>query len=89
MAFNAKFKLIIKCRNQDHVFNMDPIRYLMKSCAEESRRVFQTMKSRNIESNMVNFGKWSISVNDRVVEILVREDVKIINAMTSEYNYSF
>ena len=27
MAFNAILKLITKCKNQNHTFNSDPIRY--------------------------------------------------------------
>ena len=48
--------------------------------------MFQTISSRNVEINMINFGKWSISVNDRFVETLVRETMRIIDAMESESN---
>ena len=89
MAFNAKFKLITMHKNQHHAFNSDAIRYLMKSCDEEARRVLQNIIIRKMKSNIVNFGKWSISFNYRVMEGLVREDVIIIDAMASESNYLF
>ena len=47
----------------------------MNSCDDEARRVIKPNRSITAESNMVNFGKWSVSVNDRVIDKLVREAV--------------
>lgn len=44
---------------------------------------------RTEEINMVEFGKCNISVNDRLMDRLVRESVIIIDAMDSEHHYLF
>ena len=70
MPFNAKFELIMKYKNQNHAFDSDLIIHLMKFCDEEARRLLQKIGSRSIERNIVDFGKLSISVNNRVMERL-------------------
>ena len=62
MEFKAKFKLITKCENQNHVFNIDHIWHIMKSCNKEARWVLQTISSRDAESNMVNFGNGQLAL---------------------------
>ena len=68
------------------MFNSDPISHLIKSCNEEAHRVLQIISSRNKESNMLNFGKLSISINDGVMKNPVIETMRIIVAMSIELN---
>ena len=60
--------------------------HLMKSCDGEACRVIKTIKSRTIEINMVRFGKWSISINNRIMDRPVRGAVRIIDAMQHKSN---
>ena len=71
------------------MFNSYPIRHLIKSYDEEARQALHTIGRRNIEISMLYFGKWSISVDNRVMETPFRESARIIDEMASELNCLF
>ena len=85
-SFSTRFKLITNYKNKEHEFNNEPLRHLMKSCDDESRRVLKKIKNRTKESTMVNFGKYKLQINDLVMDRPVREAVRIIDEMDSENN---
>ena len=60
----------------------------MKSCDDEACQVLQTINIITREAIMMDFRKCSMSVKGRLMERLVREAVRMIDAMTSERNYS-
>ena len=47
----------------------------------------KTIRSRTTESNVVRFMKWSIRVNNRVMDRPVREAIRIIDAMVRKSHY--
>ena len=87
VSFVPKFELMTKYKNKDCEFNSDPSMHWMKWCDDKVHRVLKTIRSKNAESNMVRFGKWSIRVNYGVMDSNVREAVRIIDVMDSESNY--
>ena len=84
-----RIKFITNRENKDNDFRNEIIRHLTKSCDDEVRRVLQTIKNRTEERNMVKFGKCKYRINERLMDRLVRETVRIIDAMDSEKQCSF
>ena len=61
-------------------------RHLMKLFDDEVRRVLKIINKRTEEINMMKFGKWTLRINDRVMDRPSREAVRLIDAMDSENN---
>ena len=68
MVCNKNFKLITKHKNETFSFNSNPLRHLMKYCDNEAHRVLSTISSRVSTTNVLNFAKKSIIINDSVME---------------------
>ena len=83
-SFDLNFKLDTKYKNKEHEFISNIIRHLMNSSDDKAWWFLKTIKSRTTESNMVTFGKWSIIVNDRVMDRPNREAIRIIDEIESE-----
>ena len=79
-----RFKLITNYKNKEHDFKNEPLRHLMKSCDDESRRVLETIKNRTEDSKMVKFRKWIPLINYREMYRLVSKAIRIIDAIDSE-----
>ena len=58
----------------------------MKSFDDEVHRVLKVINKRTEERNMVKFGKWTLRINDRVMDRPFREAVRLIDAMDNENN---
>ena len=52
VSFEIEFRLITKCENKEHQFNMDPMKCLMKDFDDKSWKVLETKNSQSEENNV-------------------------------------
>ena len=89
MSFEIKFRLITKCKNKDHHFNSDQVQCTIKECDNKSRKLIETINSKSEESSIDEFRTFCIRTNDGMIDLPLREEVRIIDVTESENDHLF